>query len=367
MVFKLKSVFLHNVLGFFAQHNADILYYLSKIESQSLDKSLKPLSIDRPIYITGMARSGSTVLLDLLSRDSDAASYKYCDYPFVMVPFWWRKFSDLVSKKDEVPQERSHADRLKVTSQSPEAMEEIIWMHFFPHLHDPGQSNLLTSANQNINFNTCYSDAIKKILLSEGKARYLAKNNYNVGRLGYIQSLYPDAKFIILFRNPIWHIASLIKQHKLLSKLETEDEQVLLYMRRSGHFEFGLDRRPMNFGSYEETKAVSDYWDAGNDAAGWAAQWTCVYAHFLKLIDENSDIKKACAVVDYDKLCEAPKDVLRKIYDFAELRASESELNQQASELCAPGYYRPDFSMDELEAASKEIVSVYKKMQSLSI
>ncbi|WP_256206685.1 sulfotransferase [Pseudomonas sp. BAY1663] len=67
-------------------------------------------------------------------------------------------------------------------------------------------------------------------------------------RLGYLQRLYPDARFVLAIRDPVWHIASLIKQQRLFVAGERAEPRALEHMRRVGHYEFGLDRRPINVG-----------------------------------------------------------------------------------------------------------------------
>ena len=64
-------------------------------------------------------------------------------------------------------------------------------------------------------FEEFYCNHIRKILLSQGGTRYLAKANYNISRMKYLSKLYPEARFVILVRDPPEHIASLIKQHRL--------------------------------------------------------------------------------------------------------------------------------------------------------
>ena len=49
-------------------------------------------------------------------------------------------------------------------------------------------------------------------------------------------------------RDPRWHIASLMKQHRLFCAEERRDPRILKHMQRAGHLEFGLDRRAINVG-----------------------------------------------------------------------------------------------------------------------
>ena len=139
----MKAVLLHDFLGWCAEHNEDMFFSLAGLETKSLKNRLADIKIDRPIYVSGLARAGTTILLELLSQNDGVASYRYKDFPFVMLPYWWGKFLRMSTKDDQEAVERSHADGIKVTQESPEAMEEIIWRHFFPECHDPAVRNFL--------------------------------------------------------------------------------------------------------------------------------------------------------------------------------------------------------------------------------
>ena len=113
-------------------------------------------------------------------------------------------------------------------------------------------------------FERFYRDHIKKMLLVRRGRRYVSKGNYNLSRLAYLRRLFPDARFVVLVREPTWHIASLAKQHRLFEREETRDARILKHMQRSGHFEFGLDRRAIDLG--DGTAAdVERLWREGNE------------------------------------------------------------------------------------------------------
>ncbi|MFO7905247.1 MAG: hypothetical protein R6U98_21465 [Pirellulaceae bacterium] len=79
-----------------------------------------------------MARSGTTILLEILASHSKVVTHQYRDFPGLFTPYWWGHANRLTSSS---PAERAHGDRLLVSAQSPEAMEEMLWMAFFPHVH----------------------------------------------------------------------------------------------------------------------------------------------------------------------------------------------------------------------------------------
>src|SRR5690606_3297213 len=100
-----------------------------------LRERLDPLPADRPVYVSGLARSGSTILLELLARHPELVTHRYRDFPLVLTPHAWNWFVDRAGRADHVAKERAHRDRIKVTPESPEAFEEVLWMAFFPQLH----------------------------------------------------------------------------------------------------------------------------------------------------------------------------------------------------------------------------------------
>ncbi|WP_075501821.1 sulfotransferase [Candidatus Pelagibacter communis] len=78
------------------------------------------------IFITGMPRSGTTILTQTLSKHEDFGSYVYSDLPFTKIPFLWSKFKKIYYHKNE-SLERIHGDGLKIDLDSPDAFEELIW------------------------------------------------------------------------------------------------------------------------------------------------------------------------------------------------------------------------------------------------
>jgi len=72
--------------------------------------------------------------------------------------------------------------------------------------------------------------------------RYLSKGNYNITRFEYICSIFRDAKFIVPIRHPLFHIDSLVRQHKLFLGYSQGNQQVPEYLKAVGHYEFGPQR-----------------------------------------------------------------------------------------------------------------------------
>ena len=130
--------------------------------------------------------------------------------------------------------ERAHKDRIMVTPSSPEALEEPYWMYFFKGLHQSGKSALLDGSTVNPEFERFYLSNIPKILMLRGGERYLSKGNYNVTRLKYLLKLFPDSRFVIPVRNPVSHIASLMKQAQEMQGRMAEMQEDLARLRVEG-------------------------------------------------------------------------------------------------------------------------------------
>ncbi|TWH00587.1 sulfotransferase family protein [Mesorhizobium sp. J18] len=317
-------------------------------ETRLLEDQLDGVVIDRPIYIAGLARSGSTILLEMLARHSDTATHRYRDFPIVPAPWAWSWFVDRAGKKEHVLAERAHRDRIKVSPESPEAFEEVLWMTFFPGLHDGSWNAALDEHTDNPEFEVFYRDHIRKMLRLRGASRYLAKGNYNVTRLRYLRELFPDARFVIPIRDPVWHIASLVKQHRLFVAEEKADARVRDHMRRSGHFEFGLDRQPINVGGAERVAEIRELWSKGEEAAGYAELWALVYGHVADMLDQGPALADATLVIRYEDLCRSPVRGLSDVLDHCALE-DQGLLAAARDEISPPDYYEPSFTEAERE------------------
>jgi hypothetical protein len=339
--------------GHIARHRR-LWVRLGNLETRTLQDKLRPVRIDRPIYVTGLARAGSTLLLEILAQHHATATHQYQDYPPIYTPSWWSWFLGFMPQGDTEPVERAHQDRIRITPKSPEAMEEILWMTFFPALHDPTTSNVLDNRTQEPGFEAFYRDHLRKLLLVRGGSRYLAKANYNVTRLEYLLKLFPDARFVVPIRDPLHHIASLQKQHRLFCRGEHQNPRALEHMRRVGHFEFGLDRRPINVGNADQAAEIARLWDHGQEIRGLARQWHALYGYLADRLAVNEALRDAVLVIPYEELCARPREILAAMFAHVALDDPENLIAAHAATISAPTYYQPGFSADELAAIHDE-------------
>jgi Sulfotransferase family len=337
-----------DAVGGFVNRRPGLWIALGNIETRLMADEIAATAIDRPIFISGLARAGSTILLEILAKHPDVVSHRYQDYPLVFTPFWWNRLLERMPKREAPPAERTHRDGIAVGPASPEAFEEVLWMAFFPRLHQASHSDVLSDATSHPAFETFYREHIRKLVRVRGGRRYLSKGNYNVTRLEYLQKLFPDARFVIPVRDPVWHIASLMKQHALFCQGCSGHPEALRHLQRVGHFEFGLDRRPIHAGDPALLARIIDAWRRGDELEGWSLYWAHLYGFVADRLDANPALREAALVVRFEDMCRAPQETLQEALSHCRLDAPPSWLEDQAAVVRFPSYYRPRFSQDEL-------------------
>jgi hypothetical protein len=325
---------------------------LGRLESALLVHELRAIPLTMPVYVCGLARSGSTLLHEIVAAHRGVATHRVKDYPMVFTPFWWRQA--IARQKPAPPRERAHRDRVMISPESPDALEEMLWMAFFPRCHDVRFSHLLTEDDRHPGFEALYRSHLKKLLLSERAGRYVAKANYHVARLPYLLRLIPDARFLLPVRSPITHVASLLRQQRWFSQGQRQHPRALAFMRRSGHFEFGLDRRPMNLGQREAVQRILDAWAIGDEVRGLARYWDMTYAYLARLLDSDARVKSAALVVRFERLCAAPAETIGAVRGHCRLAETEGLVERFAGRIRLPDYYESPLSDADVAVIREE-------------
>lgn len=324
---------------------------VGNLETRILGEQLGQHSIVKPVFISGVARSGSTILTEIISRHPQFACHHYSDFPMTWVPYWWNSLRKQLPLPKPEPRERAHRDRLMITADSPEAIEEVLWMHFFPGAHKADGCHVLSGQERHPPFEKYYRDHIQKLLAVRHRQRYVAKNNYHVTRLEYLLQLFPDARFIIPIRSPEQQVASLVKQHRLFSGQDAEDPRVSRQLQRSGHYEFGPLRCPIIVSDDQRPHYSRDL----DDVAWYAAQWADVYGFLHARMKDNQALAEACLVVRYEDTCSQAVKRLQRIFAHLDLddAAGTQIISDCAPAISAPDYYQPDFTAAEVQLIRK--------------
>jgi hypothetical protein len=177
-------------------------------------------------------------------------------------------------------------------------------------------------------FENAFRATIQKLLAQRAGdrgARYLSKNNANISRLGVLSQLFRDSTIIVAFREPSAHTASLMRQHARFSTAHASDSFARRYMAWIGHFEFGLNFRPINFSGWLDGRLI----EREPNADFWLRYWIVAYRHALEHRTDN------VIFVDFDRLLAEQESYLAAIGSALGLRRPDS-LAEQARTLRAP-------------------------------
>jgi hypothetical protein len=251
---------------------------------------------DNHVFVSGLARSGTTILLNALYESDEFASLAYKDMPFVLAPNLWSKLS--LNKKDINLVERAHGDGIKISTESPEAFEEVFWMTFDEDAKDTKEM---------------FKNYVQTIIYKYHKKRYLSKNNQNIRRVELLSKVFPHSKILIAYRNPIQHSYSLLNQHKRFIEVSKKDKFISQYMKWVGHTEFGTNYIPIHDKNL--------YFEDDLNINHWLEQWYLTYRNFYENLKDQENTCFIC----YEKLCNSSDYWLgllqilniKETYDFA--------------------------------------------------
>jgi hypothetical protein len=264
--------------------------------------------IEAPVYVSGLARAGTTILLEALYSTGVFTALTYRNMPFVTAPGVWARAS-FSHRKRAVSRERAHGDRLDVSYDSPEAFEEVFWDTIAGDVYKRNDRLLFHDIDQQGLQD--YRTYVGNVIRSAGnpKRRYLAKNNNNLLRIRSIRKAFPDSVVLVPFRAPWNHANSLLRQHRRFLEAHAEDRFGLHYMNWLGHFEFGANMKPFDAGP--GSRPVSP--DKALEIDYWLRYWRHVYEYVLT--HHADDI----VLVDYDRLCGSPRETLSRLATAVQL------------------------------------------------
>ena len=279
---------------------------ISRLEDVTLGKPR--VQSAPPIFVTSLARGGTTALLNALSKMKGIATHTYRDMPFVTAPVLWNTLAG-GDKRHVARRRRAHGDGLMIDLNSPEAFEEVLWKIYWPEKYRADGITLWTEADKNPEADLFIARHMHKIIRArfgqspQSPVRYCSKNNTNIGRLAYLPKAFPGCTIIIPLRQPGRHAASLHRQHQNFLNLQAKDDFIRRYMRDIGHFEFGKIYTPLKFPNFD----ASHY--EPNSANHWLYYWICAF----QAVEDNLSADQRFIFVTQDSLRQHPKDIMHKL------------------------------------------------------
>ncbi|MCB0790542.1 MAG: sulfotransferase [Flavobacteriales bacterium] len=273
--------------------------FLFERERRALDRPIGVMPRQGPVIISGLARAGTTALTTMLARSPVFHSLSYANMPLLLAPNIWHR---IYRPRSGAARERSHGDKVLFSYTSVEALEEYFFKVFLDDAYIQG--DVLVEHTLSAEVAADYAD-YQRIIGRQHPERpvYLAKNNNLILRYASLRKRMPALRTVFLFREPIDHAWSLMKQHLRFTEMQRADPFVREYMDWLGHHEFGLGLKHFVFaGEHTRIDAAPDSIDH------WLQVWIAYYARLLDLIAEDGTL-----LIAYADLLRDPDGVLLRI------------------------------------------------------
>lgn len=329
---------------------------IADLERRLFAKELAGVQPGDPVIVTALPRAGTTILLEVLAAVPEFAAQTYRDMPFVLCPLLWRRFADRF-RADDALRERAHGDGIQIGPDSPEAFEEVLWMAFFAD-HYRGATLPVWRDCARRDFVEFFAEHRRKVVAIRRRrqplaSRYLGKNNLEMARIPALWQAVPSAHLIVMVREPEQQARSLHRQHLRFLELHRRDAFARRYMAGIGHFDFGANLKPIDFGGWHGTRATADAGQLGF----WLEYWTAAYRHVLQHAGHER-----LHVVCFERLC--------RDGDLAglarRLGVAPAALAAQQGRLSAPRE-RPAAGDEVPAAAAEEARQIYQALVQRSV
>jgi omega-hydroxy-beta-dihydromenaquinone-9 sulfotransferase len=261
----------------------------------------KTQTVEKPLFILGNLRSGSTFLHRLLSRDSETFTSLTTWEIYLTPSVTQKKITQFVSHLDKklggllhqmlYAFDRRTLGKLKIHRISffqPEEDENILlhiwdsfWVSFlFPFMDElPNYQHFdeALSPEHKRRIMGFYKSMLQRHMYATGKKYFVAKNPAFSPKIETLLEFFPDARIIYLARNPLDMLPSTVSWINYARRVFTEPREKYLYL--------------------DEILDFTQHW----------------YRYPLKYLDAHPSPRHL--ILNYDDLIQRPEQVIRAFYE----------------------------------------------------
>jgi omega-hydroxy-beta-dihydromenaquinone-9 sulfotransferase len=307
----------------------------------------KTQPIEKPLFILGNLRSGSTFLHRLLSRDSETFTSLTIWEIFLTPSVTQKKITQLVSRLDHklgghlrrwlFDFDRRTLRKYKIHPISffqPEEDGNILfhiwdswWVNFmFPfadEIPDYQHFDQALSAEHKHRIMAFYKSMLQRHLYATGKKYFVAKNPAFSPKIATLKEFFPDARIIYLVRNPLDMLPSTVSMINYARRVFTEPKEKWLYL--------------------DEIVEMTKHW----------------YNYPLKYLDAHPSPRHL--ILNFEDLIQRPEHVLRSFYEqfgYPTRPGLDAIVDQAVKETLA---FRSDhiYSYKEMGFTREQIIEMY--------
>ncbi len=309
--------------------------------------SYKTQPIEKPLFILGNLRSGSTFLHRLLSRDIETFTSLTIWDIYLTPSVTQKKITRLFARLDKklgghlhralYAFDRRTLGKFKIHPISffqPEEDENILfhvwdslWVSFlFPFMDEfPNYQHFDEALPQKHKrrIMAFYKSMLQRHMYATGKKHFVAKNPAFSPKIATLLEFFPDARIIYLARNPLDMLPSTVSWINYARRVFTEPEEKYLYL--------------------DEILDFTQHW----------------YRYPLRYLDSHPSPRHL--ILNYDDLIQRPEQVIRSFYEqfgYPEKPGLDDIVDQAVKETLS---FNSDhtYSYEEMGFTREQIVELY--------
>ena len=189
---------------------------VSSVEDAAAGAALEG-PVDRPIFVLGNFRSGTTFLEQVLARHPSLGHFTYLTSAFPRSPRFAAAMGHIIPgfMATMIP---PHQPNMVFNGASPFEAESI-WRFCRQNPWTDHATDVLDADFSDPPFERLLRRIVKKQLRHQARPRFVHKNPANTVRLGFLARVFPDARFVYIVRHPLRMLRSQLDMERMFRHL----------------------------------------------------------------------------------------------------------------------------------------------------